>query len=248
MDERAAGPPCDAADALWCPSENHGPRRCGARPDIVLLHYTAMTDAVAARDWLCTGESQVSAHYVLAEDGRLWQLVREEHRAWHAGAGAWGGIDDVNSASIGIEIANDGFSPFSEPQMARLERLIAEIMARWSIPPERVLGHSDVALGRKIDPGRRFDWARLARRGLAIRPQPQAIEAQARIMADAQPADGFLSDAARFGYVASADQQDVVLEALRHRFRPWAFGPMDATDRAIMRICAASWPVSAAKR
>ena len=141
---------------------------------MILLHYTAMAGAAEARDWLCNPASGVSAHYVLARDGTCWQLVSEGMRAWHAGPGAWGATTDVNSRSIGIEIVNTGSEPFPEPQMAALESLMTGIAARWSIPPERVVGHSDTALGRKIDPGPRFDWARLARRGLSIRPRPAA--------------------------------------------------------------------------
>ncbi|EPX85153.1 N-acetylmuramoyl-L-alanine amidase [Salipiger mucosus DSM 16094] len=196
-----------------------------------MLHYTAMGSAEGARDWLCNPDSGVSSHYVLARDGTCWHLVDEEMRAWHAGAGAWGSVDDVNSRSVGIEIANTGAEPFPEPQMAALERLMQGIMARWSIPPERVIGHSDMAPGRKIDPGPRFDWARLARRGLSIRP------------GQAAPGD-FDADARRFGYVYDPANRGPVLEAFRARFRPGAEGPLDATDRAIMADLAARWPVA----
>ncbi len=188
-----------------------------------------MTSAIGARDWLCNPEAEVSAHYVIAEDGRLWQLVSEEKRAWHAGAGAWGAIQDVNSHSIGIEIANTGSQPFADPQMQVLEDLLRGIMARWDIPADRVIGHSDCALGRKIDPGRRFDWLRLARQGLAIWPYA------------AMPGD-FDKDCATFGYVAEEGQQDQILDAFRMRFRPWADGPLDDMDRALAADLAARWP------
>ncbi|MCT4559689.1 MAG: N-acetylmuramoyl-L-alanine amidase [Pelagimonas sp.] len=197
---------------------------------MVMLHYTAMSCARAARDVLCNPENEVSAHYVLAEDGRLWQLVREADRAWHAGRGSWGACTDVNSRSIGIEIANTGFHPFPEPQMVVLERLLSGIMARWRIPPEHVIGHSDTALGRKIDPGRRFDWRRLARQGLAIWPRL------------ATPGD-FYADAQRFGYDAAPGQEEAVLNAFRMRFRPWADGPLDETDSALMADLANRWSV-----
>jgi N-acetylmuramoyl-L-alanine amidase len=134
-----------------------------------MVHYTAMADAIAARDWLCTPEAEVSAHYVLGRDGTLWQLVDEAMRAWHAGKGVWQGCEDVNSASVGIELVNTGFEPFPEPQMKVLEDLLEGIMRRWQIAAEGVIGHSDSAPGRKIDPGPRFDWARLERLGLARR-------------------------------------------------------------------------------
>ncbi|WP_299928048.1 N-acetylmuramoyl-L-alanine amidase [uncultured Pelagimonas sp.] len=188
-----------------------------------------MTSAIGARDWLCNPEAEVSAHYVIAEDGHLWQLVSEEDRAWHAGAGAWGGIQDVNSHSIGIEIANTGSQPFADPQMRVLENLLRGIMTRWDIPADRVIGHSDCALGRKIDPGRRLDWLRLARQGLAIWPDA------------AMPGD-FAKDCAAFGYVAEQGQQDQLLDAFRMRFRPWAVGPLDDMDRGLAADLAARWP------
>ena len=218
----------EADGALWCPSPNFGPRREGARPSLIVLHYTAMASAEGARDWLCNPKAEVSAHYVLAKEGCLWQLVAEADRAWHAGAGAWGALGDVNSHSIGIEICNDGAQPFAAPQMDALERLMQGIMTRWGIGPEGVVAHSDTALGRKIDPGRRFDWKRLARQGLAVWPEPS------------EPGD-FLTDAARFGYDPAADP-DTILTALRMRFRPWAEGPLDDEDRRITASLAARFP------
>lgn len=196
---------------------------------MILLHYTAMASATSARDWLCTPEAQVSAHYVVAEDGRLWQLVCEGARAWHAGAGAWGDVTDVNSRSIGIEIANTGAQPFPEPQMRVVEQLLRGIMDRWAVRPERVVGHSDTALGRKIDPGKRFDWKRLARQGLSVWPEAVA------------PGD-IWDDARTFGYVWEPGQEETLLGAFRMRFRPWASGPVDDTDRALMRDLAIRWP------
>ena len=112
----------------------------------------------------------VSAHYLIGRDGRLWQLVEEDMRAWHAGAGDWRGQGDVNSRSIGIELDNTGLHPFAEPLMARLEALLSDILARWEIPPDGVIGHQDFDPDRKTDPGPRFDWRRLARSGLAAWP------------------------------------------------------------------------------
>ena len=145
-------------------SPNHGDRRGGARPDLIVIHYTAMATAAAARDRLCDPAAEVSAHWLIDEAGEATALVPEDRRAWHAGAGAWGGASDVNSRSIGIELANPGDRPFPEPQMAALESLLAAIRTRWGIPPARVIAHSDMAPGRKTDPGPFFDWARL--RGL----------------------------------------------------------------------------------
>ena len=200
---------------------------------MVVLHYTAMTSAEAARDWLCAPESEVSCHYVIAEDGRCWQLVREADRAWHAGRGCWGGTADVNSQSIGIELANAGFHPFPEPQMSVLEALLRGICSRWSVPLECVLGHSDTALGRKIDPGARFDWRRLARCGLAVWPE---------VAGEGLDEARFWRDCRRFGYEVAPETRDEVLAAVRMRFRPWAEGALDAGDCAIMADLARRFP------
>lgn len=152
------------------PSGNFGTRKDGAVPSLIVLHYTAMHSAQDALAVLCNPDTEVSAHYLIDRQGCVFQMVQEADRAWHAGAGAWGEIRDVNSHSIGIELCNDGFSPFAAPLMDALEVLLREIMARWTIPPVGVIGHSDCAPGRKIDPGARFDWRRLERAGLALRP------------------------------------------------------------------------------
>jgi N-acetylmuramoyl-L-alanine amidase len=230
-------PGLDAA-ILEAPSPNAGLRRGGARPDLVVLHYTAMASAEDALERLCDPAAEVSAHYLVAEDGRIWRLVPEELRAWHAGAGRWGGVADVNSRSIGIELANPGplagFPPYSEPQMARLEALLAGVMARWSVPPARVIGHSDMAPGRKGDPGPKFDWRRLAVRGLAVWPGPDVPEAD--------PA-GFAERAACLGYAPpAADGWDAVLAAFRLRFRPGASGPVDAADAGLATALARAHP------
>lgn len=153
--------------ALTHPSPNFTDRRDGARPSLIVLHYTAMKSAQAACARLCDPAAEVSAHYLVDYDGAVMSLVAEDRRAWHAGAGGWGDIADVNSHSIGIELQNDGAEPFGERQMAALEELMRGIMARWGIGPEGVIGHEHCAPGRKSDPGARFDWARLVRQGLA---------------------------------------------------------------------------------
>ncbi len=216
--------PAEAPGALWHPSPNFGSRRGDAGISLVVLHYTAMQGAAAALERLCDPAHAVSAHYLIGADGRLWQLVREADRAWHAGAGAWGGIADVNSASIGIEIDNDGAAPFAEPAMARLEALLGDVMARHGIPPAGVIGHSDCAPGRKADPGPRFDWARLARAGLALAPPCPATD----------PGGDAAALLARAGYTAPDACEGARLAAFRARFRPGATGPADARDRALL--------------
>ncbi|CUH52525.1 N-acetylmuramoyl-L-alanine amidase [Shimia marina] len=204
------------------PSPNFGARRDGLRPELVVIHYTAMETAQAAIDWLCNPEAEVSAHYVICEQGQITQLVAEDMRAWHAGMGEWQGRDDVNSRSIGIELANRGNHPFPAQQMTALEMLLRGIMARWGIGPAGVIGHSDLAPGRKIDPGLRFDWHRLEIQGLAERRgddhgPPDASMSQFREIAKSR------------GYTASVDDE-TLLAAVRLRYRPWARGPLIAED------------------
>lgn len=204
-------------------SPNCGPRRDGLRPTLIVLHYTAMLSAEAAAARLCDPEAEVSAHYLISARGEILRLVPEALRAWHAGAGCWAGQGDVNSRSIGIELDNRGDHPFAEPQMAALEVLLRGIMARWQILPEGVIGHSDMAPGRKCDPGPRFDWARLARQGLA-RAAPPAPAQTAGCSTDA-----FLAAARAAGFTADVPLESL-LAATRLRFAPWRSGPLQAAD------------------
>ncbi len=216
------------------PSPNFGNRRDGARPRLVVLHYTGMDSHDAALARLCDPVAEVSAHYLIGMDGAVTALVDEAHRAWHAGAGTWGSITDVNSHSIGIELANPGNCPFSEPQMAALEGLLARVMSRWNIAPHRVIAHSDMAPRRKRDPGPRFDWRRLALGGLSVWPDPA-------VTATHMP---FAQAARAFGYpdLPEAD----LLDAFRLRFRPWARGPLDAVDAVLAGDLARRYRVDAA--
>ena len=220
------------------PSPNCGSRREGARPDMIVLHYTGMQSLAAALERLCDPESEVSAHYLISERGEVLHLVEEEMRAWHAGAGQWGDITDVNSRSIGIELVNTGAHPFPEPQMAVLERILREIMGRWDILPERIIAHSDMAPMRKSDPGPRFDWRRLAMRGLSIWPQMRATVGAGDLAAR------FVGDARAFGYaLVDENMLDYVLKAFRMRFRPEVTGPLDAVDSAMIGNLAQRFPV-----
>ncbi|MGV6811692.1 MAG: N-acetylmuramoyl-L-alanine amidase [Brevirhabdus sp.] len=216
------------------PSPNFGQRRDGAQPDMVVLHYTAMATAKAALERLCDPKVEVSAHYLIDEAGQVFRLVAEEMRAWHAGAGAWGGVTDVNSRSIGIELANPGDAPFAAAQMDALERVLAAIMARWSIPPERVIGHSDMAPDRKRDPGARFDWRRLALSGLSIWPDQTGISGH--------DPSWFRDFAEGFGYSTDFADSDL-LSAFRQRFRPEVQGPIDALDLEYIQDLARRFPV-----
>lgn len=215
------------------PSPNHGPRRDGLRPELIVLHFTGMASAEAALTRLCAPEHEVSAHYLIGRDGRLFALVDEAARAWHAGHGAWGGRGDVNSRSIGVELDNRGDHPFAAAQIDRLEALLPGIMARWQIAPEGVIAHSDLAPTRKADPGPRFDWRRLARRGLSVWPEAgDAPVSEAR----------FLDAAEHFGYPVEAGTE-AVLAAFRLRFRPGASGPLAPADMGTITDLAARFGV-----
>ncbi len=162
---------------------NREPRRNGRAVDMLLLHYTGMTRAAAACDLLCSAESGVSCHYLVDEDGTIIQMVGEDERAWHAGVSSWQGETDTNSRSIGIEIQNPGhqigYRDFPAVQMTAVVALCRDILARHAIPARNVLAHSDVAPGRKIDPGERFDWALLFREGIGHWVPPDAAETRA---------------------------------------------------------------------
>jgi len=199
---------------------------------MVVIHYTAMETADAAYERLCDPVAEVSAHYLVSEQGKTIQLVAEDMRAWHAGAGAWGDVVDVNSHAIGIELVNSGCTPFVAAQMDALEALLAGIMGRWSIPAARVIGHSDMAPSRKFDPGPRFDWQRLALGGFSVWPDR------------AEAVDGswgdFLTYAQAFGY--RSDDKDALLAAFRLRFLPHKTGALDALDIGMMQHLSECWP------
>ncbi|MCW8916070.1 MAG: N-acetylmuramoyl-L-alanine amidase [Magnetovibrio sp.] len=153
-------------------SPNYNDRPDGLPIDMLVLHYTGMETCEAALERLCDKDAQVSAHYLIDEDGTVHRLVDEDKRAWHAGVAWWRGSTDVNSRSIGIELVNPGhefgYRPFPEAQMLALEGLAKSILKRHSIPPRNVVGHSDVAPTRKQDPGELFDWQRLAEKGIGL--------------------------------------------------------------------------------
>ena len=204
-----------------CPSPNCGARRDGLLPSLIVIHYTAMNSAEAAIERLCDPEAEVSAHYLIDGQGGVTQMVEEAARAWHAGAGEWRGEDDINSRSIGIELDNRGVHPFAAKQMDTLEDLLRGIMGRWNIPPSGVIGHSDMAPGRKTDPGPFFDWARLQRQGLASLSQFHSVGTQDEA--------AFISAARLAGFTADAPFE-VLLHTTRLRRAPWRTGPLCAED------------------
>ncbi|MET0249407.1 MAG: N-acetylmuramoyl-L-alanine amidase [Sphingobium sp.] len=198
---------------------------------MLVLHYTGMPDAASAINWLANPDSKVSAHYVVTEDGQIIRMVDEAHRAWHAGRGSWRGIDDVNSASIGIEIVNPGhewgYRPFPETQMGSLIPLIHDIVQRHRITRGNIVGHSDVAPARKQDPGELFPWDQLARLRLAL-PRPTK-----NLMDPHWTDGGFMLALERFGYDIVDTNAAVV--AFQRRFRPERIdGVIDGECRAIL--------------
>jgi N-acetylmuramoyl-L-alanine amidase len=160
-------------------SPNHGERKGGVKPDMLVLHYTGMSDAQDAIKRLCTPSSEVSAHYVVLEDGYIVQCVPEARRAWHAGTSWWQGETDINSCSIGIEIANPGhdhgYPDYPKRQIAATIALCRSIFTRHRIPADRVLAHSDVAPNRKQDPGEKFPWRTLHDSGIGLWVKPAPI-------------------------------------------------------------------------
>ncbi len=166
---------CVVAEVM--PSPSHGERKDNRRPDMILLHYTGMADPKAALELLRKPGSEVSAHYFVFEDGRIIQLVQELRRAWHAGVAFWAGETDINSCSIGIEIANPGhdygYPDFPRRQIAAVTALCRSIQTRYTIPPVRVLAHSDVAPARKQDPGEKFPWRTLHDSGVGHWVKPR---------------------------------------------------------------------------
>ena len=220
-------------------SPNHGERKSGP-VDILLLHYTGMPDADQALDWLCDPQSGVSCHYFIHEDGRIVRLVDEGKRAWHAGASCWAGESDINSRSIGLEIANyghaaltgettpgTGLPPFPDPQIEAVIALCRDILTRHDIPPQRVLAHSDVAPARKEDPGEAFPWARLAEAGIGhwVEPEPVRGGRFLSIGDRGEPVEALQSMLGLYGYEIQVsgcfdEATKQVVTAFQRHFRP----------------------------
>jgi N-acetylmuramoyl-L-alanine amidase len=238
------------------PSPNHGERRGTDRIDSIILHYTGMAETSAALLWLANPLSQVSCHYFVFEDGRIWQMVPESRRAWHAGRSSWQRETDMNSRSIGIEIANPGhdltkmppepgaYPDFPAPQIDAVIRLVADIKARWSIPDRRILAHSDIAPGRKVDPGERFPWSQLAAAGLGLWPEASlgGVEGPTyRAGDEGMPVAALQAMFARFGYnleitgVFDAHTVDSVAAFQRHWRQEKVDGVADAETLARLR-------------
>lgn len=205
------------------PSPNFGDRR----PHYVILHHTTNDTAAQALATLTSPASQVSAHYLIGRDGRIFLLVDELKRAWHAGESYWGGNRDLNSASIGIELDNNGDEPFAEAQIEALIVLLAEVSARWSIPRANVLGHGDVAPGRKTDPSAWFPWRRLAEAGFGLWCNPPYPAAPAGVT------DAVLL--ALLGYDVS--RLDAAIAAFRRHWSPKMQSPELVAEERALLLC-----------
>lgn len=206
-------------EILETPSPNFDDR--GRDVDTVIVHYTGMVSGTAALERLCEPAAKVSAHYLVEEDGRVYQLVPEEKRAWHAGVSSWRGEADTNARSIGIEIVNPGhefgYRDFPDAQIASVIGLLRAIKGRHNIAPARVLGHSDVAPNRKEDPGELFPWGRLAKEGLALAP----FSGEADVSIAYEDA---LTALGNIGYDLSSGGHAAPLLAFQRRFCPEALG------------------------
>ena len=222
------------------PSPNFNDRKDGASPDFLIIHYTGMQSAQAALDRLCDKDAQVSAHYLIDEDGTIYQMVAEEKRAWHAGKSHWDGVEDINSRSIGIELVNPGhefgYRAFSEAQMQALLALCGEIRSRHNIPDAHVLAHSDIAPDRKDDPGELFDWSRMAREGFGLWPQP--------LKEDFEQAAGLVYNAKRlreafaaYGYNPKTELKVLIMAFQRH-FQPEVFKTPEKVGQANVEMAA----------
>ncbi len=239
-------------------SPNHGERlnadgSAGRAPDMLVVHYTGMPVAGEALQWLCNPVAQVSSHYFIFENGQTLQLVPESRRAWHAGRSHWAGETDINSCSIGIEIAHPGHAgglpDWPEAQIAATVALCRDICTRWNIPPARVLAHSDIAPGRKQDPGENFPWARLAQSGIGLWLRPAPIRSGRFFgRGDAgAPVEALQAMLALLGYGLEVngtydERTEAVVESFQRHWRPERVdGVADASTITTLRdVIAAS--------
>jgi len=209
--------------AQWVPSANYSARR----PQYIVIHYTAHQDvgrSLATLTDASRGERRVSAHYLIGKDGSRYQLVSDLHSAWHAGAGRWGTITHLNQVSIGIELDNDGYSPFPDALIESLLVLLDDLCTRWQIPRHHILGHEDFAPARKRDPGPLFPWKRLAEAGFGLWPA-----------ADTPPAPPDFNPWAALAAIGyPLDDPGATVQAFRHRYRGLEGRQLDAEDLRIL--------------
>lgn len=197
---------------------------------LIILHYTGMESGAAALQRMCDRRAQVSAHYMVEDDGRVFRLVADEKRAWHAGVSYWHGERDINSASIGVEIVNGGHEfglpAYTKVQIDAVILLVKRLMAEHHVSPGCVIGHSDIAVERKEDPGEHFPWQRLVAEGCAL-----ALSA-------AGPSEDPVADLAQAGYDPDAPVEDTVRAFQRRHRQALIDGKIDAETSALIRAAA----------
>jgi len=231
-------------------SPNIGDRRSDCRIDMIVLHYTGMSSAEKAIGWLANPCSNVSCHYVVDEFGHITQMVPERLRAWHAGASHWAGETDTNSCSVGIEIQNPGhehgYPEFPIEQMTAVIDLCRDIAGRREVRPERIIAHSDIAPGRKIDPGEKFDWAKLAVAGVGHWVEPAPLE-EAQFLDDPAAFHSTLELLRSYGYgIENPGREDwptALIRSFQLHFRPArADGRLDTGTLDTLRRLIATLP------
>jgi N-acetylmuramoyl-L-alanine amidase len=208
--------------ATWVRSPNQDMRR----PVLIVVHFTEQHSVQESLETLRTKNSggPVSATYLIGSDGHIYQLVSDERRAWHAGSGHWGTITDVNSASIGIELDNDGQSPFAPTQIDSLLRLLTDLTTRLHIPRTQIIGHQDLAPSRKPDPGKLFPWKQLADAGFGLWPNGPLVDPPAGF--DPWMAMGLV------GY--PLEDRPAAVKAFHNHFRGIDGNTLDAQDLRIL--------------
>lgn len=228
---QAGAMPTEATGAHAAPSPNHDARPADQPVDTLILHYTGMRTAEAAIGRLRDPDSGVSCHYVVEEDGLVWQLVPESRRAWHAGVSHWRGGEALNGRSIGIEVVNPGhewgYRPFPALQMAAVCDLCLGVLARHPIRPRDVVGHADVAPDRRQDPGELFDWQGLAANraglwpaeGVGLWPAGGGFDDTTPVDAELDPGAEALPLLAAIGYRTDLPAP-VLLAAFQRHWRP----------------------------
>ena len=207
------------------PSPNHGLRRADTEIEFIILHYTAMSTEKSL-DRLCDPVHEVSCHYLIDPSGVCYHIVDDNKRAWHAGKSYWRGYQDLNSRSLGIELVNSGNENYPEAQMKSLIRLLKYLIQSFKLNPKNVLGHSDIAPSRKLDPGEWFNWKKLSANGVGLFP-----EVTVPIACDKQI---FLAQARRAGFNPNTNFEHV-LKTFRNRCRPKFTGKFDGYDCALMQ-------------
>lgn len=223
-----------------CPSPNFDERAGNQKPSMIIIHYTGTQTADEARDIfvspIAAGEyGRVSPHYMIGEHAEIYKLIDEDKRAWHAGQASWGDCTDINSASIGIEIWNTGheynLEDFIPEQIDALIELINDIRTRWAIPDKNILGHSDIASGRKLDPGEKFPWARLAKAGIGVMP----LTTHPLPSGEGWGEGEFFQKLKNYGYTYTNDNQILLTEFRRH-FLPHLLNHKNVTDEDVQAI------------